>query len=85
MATLTGHTREIVGLFWSSDSSWLTTASADRTLRLWSAGQFSGEPLGPPISLWEAPLSMAGAAASHLVALGLPEMLIQVLQLASEP
>ena len=31
------HTSAITGLVWSPDGSWVATASADRTIRLWHA------------------------------------------------
>jgi WD40 repeat protein len=37
-AALKGHTDFIRRVVWSKDGSWLATASQDRSVRLWSAG-----------------------------------------------
>ena len=83
LASLSGNTREVVGVFWSSDSAWLATAAADRRLRFWSMRQTPGQQIGRPIEVEKAPSSMAGASQSGLIALGLADMMILVLQLTS--
>jgi protein kinase-like protein/WD40 domain-containing protein len=83
VATLSGHTREVVGLFWSHAGAWLVTAAGDSTLRYWDVQRRLGEPLGLPYHLQRAPVSLAGAPATGLIALGLTDLLIQVMQLAA--
>ena len=80
VAMLTGHTREIAGLFWSSEGSWLASAAADATFRYWDAYRL-GIPIGPPIKLESPPVSMAGSSQSGMIALSLPDMLIQIMQM----
>jgi WD40 repeat protein len=83
LAAFSGHTREVIGLFWSSDASWLATASADRRLRFWGMNQASSQQIGRPLEIESTPLSMAAAPHSGLIALGLADMLILVLQLTA--
>jgi WD40 repeat protein len=83
VALLGGHTREISGLFWSSDSSWLASTAADATLRYWDTYRRLGIPIGLPLKLESPPLSMAGSPESGMIALSLPDMLIQVMQMQS--
>ena len=80
-AVLSGHTREIVGLHWPTEGTWLATASGDATLRYWDLHDGLGQPIGLPISLQSPPLCMAGAPTTDLIALGLNDQLIQVLQI----
>jgi WD40 repeat protein len=82
VAMLGGHTREISGLFWASDSSWLASAAADATLRYWDTYRRLGAPIGQPLKLESPPLSMAGSPESGIIALSLPDMLIQIMQLS---
>jgi WD40 repeat protein len=83
LGALTGHTREVVGLFWDRGAAWLATASADATLRVWDTHLRFGQPIGFPVQLQSAPFAMAGSSNSRLVALSLADMLIQVVQLMS--
>ncbi len=83
VATLGGHTREVVGLFWSQAGAWLVTAAGDSTLRYWDMQRRLGEPLGLPYHLQRAPVSLAGAQVTGLIALGLTDLLIQVMQLSA--
>jgi WD40 repeat protein len=81
VAMLGGHTREVSGLFWSSDNSWLASAAADATLRYWDTYRRLGTPIGQPLKLESPPLSMAGSPESGIIALSLPDMLIQIMQM----
>jgi serine/threonine protein kinase len=83
VATLGGHTREVVGLLWSQAGTWLMTAAGDATLRYWDMQRRLGEPLGLPHHLQRAPVSLAGARAPGLIALGLTDLLIQVMRLSA--
>jgi WD40 repeat protein len=83
VALLAGHTREISGLFWSNDSSWLASAAADATLRYWDTYRRLGVPIGLSMKLESPPLSMAGSPESGMIALSLPDMLIQIMQMQS--
>jgi hypothetical protein len=59
------------------------TAAGDATLRYWDMQRRLGEPLGLPHHLQRAPVSLAGARASGLIALGLTDLLIQVMQFSA--
>jgi WD40 repeat protein len=80
IATVSGHTREITGLFWGQQGNWLGTASADATLRLWRTDSGLGEPFGRSIPLPGRPLTAAASRDTGLVALGLDDMLVHVLE-----
>jgi hypothetical protein len=81
IATLSGHSREIAGLVWSRDGTWMATVSADGMLRQWDMHLRVGEPIGAPFHLYGSPVSMAGAPETGLLAIGLADLLIQVMQL----
>lgn len=80
-ASLTGHTSEIAGLSWSPDGTWLATAATDHTVRFWSTRSPLGQPIGQPVYIQGKPLSFTMLPQNSLIALGLDDMLIQVLQL----
>jgi serine/threonine protein kinase len=80
IATVSGHAREITGLFWGRQGNWLGTASADATLRLWRTDSGLGEPFGRSIPLPGTPLVAAASLDTGLVALGLDDMLVHVLE-----
>ncbi len=82
-AAVGGNTREVVGICWPPDSSWLAVASADRWLRFWSIDQPSSQRPDPPVELERTPLAMAGAPHSGLIAFGLADMMILVLRLTA--
>jgi len=81
MASLAGHTGEIVGLCWSPDGTWLATVATDHTIRFWSAQHPLGQPVGQPVYIQGKPLALALLPQHALIALGLEDMLVQVLQL----
>ena len=66
---------------WSSDSSELVSGGADAPFRYWGTYRRLGVPIGPFIKLESPPLSMAGSPQSGMIALSLPDMLIQVMQM----
>ena len=76
-----GHTREMIGLFWSRDGAWLAGASADGAIHYWDTHQRLGQPVGLPVRLQGTPLSMVGAPRSGMIAVSLADLLIQVFQL----
>jgi WD40 repeat protein len=80
IATVSGHTREITGLFWGQQGNWLGTASADATLRLWRTDSGLGEPFGRSLPLPGTPLAAAASSDTGLMALGLDDMLVHVLE-----
>jgi WD40 repeat protein len=79
----TGHSGEVAGIGWSSDASWIATASSDCNLRFWSMQGVHAERVSQSFVLEHPPVSMTGPTASGLIALGRPDMLISVLQLAT--
>jgi hypothetical protein len=84
VVTLASHMREVVGCFWEKTGAWLATASGDSTLRFWDMRHRVGEQLSPPFYLQSSPVSMAGAAETGYVAMGLSELLIHVVELKSQ-
>jgi WD40 repeat protein len=80
LATVSGHAREITGLFWGQQGSWLATASADATVRLWRTDTRIGEPLGRSLPLPGTPLAAGAYMEASLLALGLDDMLVHVLE-----
>jgi hypothetical protein len=83
LATLSGHGGEVVGLLWASDGAWLASASTDRTLRVWNTQRPASGIIGQPLQLGGQPFAMAGDAGTGLLAVGLADMQIQVLQLST--
>jgi WD40 repeat protein len=83
VATLRGHTRDVVGRLWSQAGMWLAMAAGDATLRYWDMQRRLGEPLGLPHHLQRASVSLAGARVPSLIALGLTDLLKQVMQLSA--
>lgn len=77
------HHREVVGVFWSPSSTWLATATGDGQLQFWSTNQTSPKQIGRPLELKMPPLSLAAVPQSGLIALGLSDMMIQVLRFSS--
>jgi WD40 repeat protein len=73
------HPCEVLGAFWSSDATWLATASADGQLRFWSTDEDPGTPPGRTAEGALAALSFARAPQSGLVAFGLNNFMIHVL------
>jgi eukaryotic-like serine/threonine-protein kinase len=80
-AVLGGHTREVVGMHWPEDGSWLATATGDAVLRYWDIRRRLGEQMRPEVALSGSLACMAGTPKSSLIALGLANFLIQVMQL----
>jgi WD40 repeat protein len=78
-AQLRGNGREIAGMFWAKDASWLAAAFGGGMLRCWRIVGTQVLPL-PPVELGVTPIAMDGSMPQKIVAIGTSEMFISLQQ-----
>jgi serine/threonine protein kinase len=88
LATIIDHQREVVGLSWSSDSSWLATCSTDGMLCFWLTDHLLEKRnaflLGPPVTLGNQPQIMHGLPGSRMLAIATKTLAIEIFEISGK-